>query len=118
MILASSWEIEDMHKQCAHCSHEGEQPAKKRAAKTVNSSKPAAGAGEHKSNSELLSRRAAAAYLGVSEITLAIWKSAGRYALPVIKVGRLVKYRRSDLEAFLERNTWDGGKRRGDVRGK
>lgn len=51
--------------------------------------------------SELLSRREAAAYLGIAENTLAIWKSSGRYGLPYIKLGRLVKYRRVDLDAFI-----------------
>lgn len=55
----------------------------------------------HKLPSPLLSRKEAAAYLGVAEQTLAIWKSAGRYNLPVIKIGRLAKYRLTDLDAFI-----------------
>ena len=55
-------------------------------------------------HSELLTREQAAAYLGVSPRTLAVWKCTGRYGLPVCKVGRLVKYRRSDLDAFIQRN--------------
>ncbi len=54
--------------------------------------------------SELLSRREAAAYLGVAEQTLAIWKCTKRYALPFVKIGKLVKYRKSDLDAFIARN--------------
>jgi len=54
--------------------------------------------------SELLNRREAAAYLGVSEQTLAIWKCTGRYNLPYVKIGRLVKYKKSDLDAFIQRN--------------
>lgn len=53
---------------------------------------------------DLLSRKEAAEYLGVSESTLAIWKCTGRYQLPCVKIGRLVKYRRADLDAFIERN--------------
>jgi excisionase family DNA binding protein len=53
---------------------------------------------------DLLSRKEAAQYLGVSENTLAIWKCTGRYSLPCVKIGRLVKYRRADLDAFIERN--------------
>ena len=56
---------------------------------------------EHK----LLSRPEAAAYLGVREQTLAVWNCTGRYALPVIKVGRSVRYRRSDLDRWLESRT-------------
>ncbi len=53
----------------------------------------------------LLKRREAAAFLGVKPQTLALWASAKRYGLPYIKVGRSVRYRKSDLLAFLERRT-------------
>jgi excisionase family DNA binding protein len=52
-------------------------------------------------NNELLSRKEAAKYLGVAPRTLAVWKSTKRYPLPVVKVGRLAKYRKSDLDAFI-----------------
>lgn len=51
--------------------------------------------------SGLLTRKEAAVYLGVSERTLAIWKCTGRYSLPVVKIGRLAKYRKADLDAFI-----------------
>jgi excisionase family DNA binding protein len=54
---------------------------------------------------QLFSPKSAAKYLGVVENTLSVWRSTGRYDLPYIKVGRLVKYRLSDLQAFLARNT-------------
>jgi len=44
-------------------------------------------------SSELLTRREAAEYLGVAAQTLAIWQVTGRYRLPLVKVGKLVKYR-------------------------
>jgi excisionase family DNA binding protein len=53
----------------------------------------------------LLTRKEAAAFLGVKVITLAIWKSTHRYNLPVVKLGRLVRYRPSDLLEFLEKRT-------------
>jgi excisionase family DNA binding protein len=53
--------------------------------------------------SDLLTRPQAAEFLGVKEQTLAVWKTNNRYGLPYIKVGRLVRYRLRDLEAFLER---------------
>lgn len=53
----------------------------------------------------LLTTKEAAAFLGVKEITLAVWKSTNRYSIPCIKVGRLVKYRYSDLLEFIERRT-------------
>ena len=52
----------------------------------------------------LLSRKQAATYLGVKEQTLACWSTTKRYALPYVKVGRLVKYRRVDLEKFISEN--------------
>ncbi len=53
----------------------------------------------------LLTRIEAAKYLGVSAITLGLWKSTKRYDLPVVKVGRLAKYRYGDLLDFVERQT-------------
>lgn len=47
----------------------------------------------------------AADALGVKATTLAVWRSTGRYNLPFLKVGRLVKYRVSDLAEFLVRRT-------------
>jgi excisionase family DNA binding protein len=55
-----------------------------------------------KFESDLMTRKEAAAYLGVSEMTLAIWKSTGRYSLRVYKIGRLAKYKKLDLDAFIE----------------
>jgi excisionase family DNA binding protein len=52
-------------------------------------------------NSVLLTRREAAAYLGVAEQTLAVWKCTGRRSLPFVKIGRLVRYRKADLDAFI-----------------
>ena len=53
----------------------------------------------------LLNRKEAAEFLGIKEMTLAIWQSTKRYGLPVVKVGRLVRYRRSDLLTFIENRT-------------
>ncbi len=55
-------------------------------------------------NTSLLTRKAAAEFLGVKENTLAVWATTKRHPLPYIKVGRLVKYRLADLQAFLEQN--------------
>ena len=59
---------------------------------------------KHLNTNILMNRKGAAEFLGVKEHTLAVWAISNRYNLPYIKVGRLVKYRMSDLEAFLERN--------------
>jgi len=48
-----------------------------------------------------MSRAEAAQYLGVGAGTLAAWASKGRYGLRFLKIGRLVKYRQSDLDAWL-----------------
>lgn len=47
----------------------------------------------------------AAEALDVKAPTLSVWRSTGRYNLPYLKVGRLVKYRLSDLAEFLARRT-------------
>ncbi len=51
--------------------------------------------------SNLLSRKEAANYLQVTEGTLAVWLSTKRYNLPVVKIGRLAKYRKTDLDTFI-----------------
>ena len=53
-------------------------------------------------NNALISSKEAAALLGISPATLAVWRCVKRYPLPYIKVGRLVKYRREDLDRFLD----------------
>lgn len=59
-------------------------------------------------NRELLTRAEAAAYLGVAARTLAIWHCTRRYGLPVVKIGRLAKYRKKDLDEFIARRTVGG----------
>ncbi len=60
---------------------------------------------EEPNKNRLLTRKEAAEFLGVQTITLAIWKSTKRHGLPVVKVGRLAKYRYGDLLEFVERRT-------------
>lgn len=55
--------------------------------------------------SELLTRKEAASYLGVTPETLAVWHSTKRYPLPMVKIGRLCKYKKSDLDAFIALRT-------------
>ncbi|WP_031429853.1 helix-turn-helix domain-containing protein [Methylomicrobium agile] len=54
---------------------------------------------------QLFPPKQAADYLGVKVSTLEVWRSTKRYNIPYVKVGRLVKYRQSDLDAFLESRT-------------
>lgn len=58
-----------------------------------------------KNNSDLLTRQQAAEYLGITPRTLAVWACTKRYNLPFAKIGRLVKYRRAELDAFIARRT-------------
>jgi predicted site-specific integrase-resolvase len=55
--------------------------------------------------SELLNCTETSQYLGVREQTLAVWRLTGRYDLPFIRVGRLIKYRLRDIEKFLASRT-------------
>ena len=50
----------------------------------------------------LLSRREAATLLGVQPGTLASWATTGRYNLPFVRVGRVARYRMSDLERWIQ----------------
>ena len=49
----------------------------------------------------LLTEEQVARMLGIQPASLQIWRSTKRYALAYIKVGRLVRYRLSALQAFL-----------------
>jgi excisionase family DNA binding protein len=57
------------------------------------------------STKQLLTQEEAADFLNVKAHTLSIWRSTGRHELPYVKVGRAVRYRRSDLEKWLAKNT-------------
>jgi excisionase family DNA binding protein len=61
----------------------------------------------------LLTRTEAAAFLGVTVAALAKWAVTRRYSLPYIKVGTRVRYRRSDLETFLDQRTVGGTSKAG-----
>ena len=53
-------------------------------------------------NPDLFTESEAAEFIGVEPQTLATWRCKKRYALPFLKIGRLVRYRKVDLEAWLE----------------
>ncbi len=55
----------------------------------------------HERSAEVLNTTEAAEYLGFRPQTLAIWRTTGRYGLPFLKCGRLVRYRKRDLDAWL-----------------
>lgn len=60
-------------------------------------------------NGRLLSRREAASFLNMKENTLAVWKCTHRHNIPVVKIGRLARYRYEDLIAFIEKRTVNPG---------
>ena len=51
----------------------------------------------------------AADYLSVTTRTLANWRSRKTPNLPYSKIGRCVRYRLSDLDAFIDRNSQNLG---------
>lgn len=53
-------------------------------------------------DSIFLTRRQAAEYLGISPSTLAVWGCTKRYNLFYVKIKSHAKYRKSDLDAFIE----------------
>lgn len=57
--------------------------------------------------SNVMTTEQAAAYMGLNPGTLTNWRNLKRYDLPFIKVGKrgYVRYRESDINEFLERNT-------------
>ncbi|MVM34446.1 helix-turn-helix domain-containing protein [Spirosoma sp. HMF4905] len=62
----------------------------------------------HKNTStRLLKRKEAADYLGVTLGTLAVWDCTKRRQLNPVKIGKLVHYRLSDLDQFLDQRLSD-----------
>ena len=53
----------------------------------------------------LLTPDEAAEFLGVTESTLATWRSTRRYNLPWVRVGRRIRYRLGDLTVWIEDRT-------------
>ncbi len=58
---------------------------------------------------KLLKPTEVAEILGVSVETLNVWRTTKRYPLPYVKSGRLIRYRMSDVEAFIESRLQMGG---------
>jgi len=51
---------------------------------------------------DLLTRPEAAAYIGMRPQTLAAWAVNKRHQIPVVKLARTVRYRKADLDKFIE----------------
>ena len=58
---------------------------------------------------ELLDEKAAAKLLDLKPGTLSVWRSTGRYKIPFVKIGHLVRYRRTDLETWLDSRVRESG---------
>jgi predicted DNA-binding transcriptional regulator AlpA len=59
--------------------------------------------------SDLVDEKKAAEILGVAHGTLQVWRSTGRYQIPFVKIGRLVRYRRGVLDTWIESRTRASG---------
>ena len=57
---------------------------------------------------QLLDSTEAAEYLGLRPATLDVWRCTGRYELPFVRVGRRIRYKKSDLDLWLTRRTVGG----------
>jgi predicted DNA-binding transcriptional regulator AlpA len=57
---------------------------------------------ELKFDDPLLTPAETARRLGVAVDSLSIWRCTEAISLPYVKIGRLVKYFRSDVEAYLQ----------------
>jgi excisionase family DNA binding protein len=64
---------------------------------------------ENRLTPEMFTPKQAADYLGVTAETLSVWRCTRRYAIPFVKVGRKVCYRKSDLDKFLDSRTENRG---------
>ena len=48
--------------------------------------------------------RDAVVYTGVKINTLAVWRMTSRYGLPFVKLGKVIWYRKSDLDEWIDEN--------------
>lgn len=53
----------------------------------------------------LLNTPEAAAIIGCTPDTLTTWRCTRAVKVPYVKIGRLVRYRRSDIDAYLDGHT-------------
>lgn len=56
----------------------------------------------------LLTAKEVAEMLGVTVNTLAAWRHNKRYPLNYVKSGWLVRYRKEDVESFINQQTQEG----------
>lgn len=58
-----------------------------------------------KPTKDIMNRQEAADYLGFTYGTMTTWASTKRYDIKSFKIGRSVRYRKEDLDVFLEAST-------------
>lgn len=58
----------------------------------------------NENRTQLLDTKSEAQLLDVSPHTLDVWRATNRYPLPFVRIGRNIRYRISDLSAFIEGN--------------
>ena len=56
----------------------------------------------------LLTNDEAADFLRISRLTLPVWRCTKRHRIPYVRVGSAVRYRRADLEKYLESRVTGG----------
>jgi excisionase family DNA binding protein len=61
----------------------------------------------HLAKDELLTTAQVAEILGLSEGTLSTWRCTRQEEVPYLKIGRCVRYKRSDVEAWVR--SWQQG---------
>lgn len=54
--------------------------------------------------SDNLTPKQTAELLNLPQATLSVWRSTNRVVLPFFKLGHHVRYRRCDIERFIEQN--------------
>lgn len=54
-------------------------------------------------STDILNQRQAAQYLGTTVGTLNSWRHCSKNTLPFIRWGNRIRYRKSDLDAWIER---------------
>lgn len=61
------------------------------------------------SNQNLLTPKQLAEHIGVSEGTLAVWRTNKTYPIPYIKIGSLIRYDINEVNKWIETRKRNGG---------
>ena len=58
----------------------------------------------HSEPKALMTQHEAAQYLGTSVGVLNVWRHLGKQKIPFVRWGRHIRYRKTDLDAWIESN--------------